>query len=65
MISLVLSCFIWGIITYVGKRKMPPGPFQLLLIGNTLEMLRDPHNPFEKLAKKYGDITVQLVLKLS
>ena len=56
IISLVLPFFIWGIITYVGKRKMPPGPFPLPLIGNTLEMLRDPHNPFEKLAKKYGDI---------
>ncbi len=66
IISLVLPCFISCIITYVGKRKMPPGPFPLPLIGNTLEMLRDPHNPFEKLAKKYSYIfTTQLVLKLS
>ncbi len=35
---------------------MPPGPFPLPFFGNTLQMLSDPDNHFEKLTKKYGDI---------
>ena len=56
VISLVFIWFVWSITTYIGKRKLPPGPFPLPFIGNTLEMLKDPHDPFGKLAKRYGDI---------
>lgn len=35
---------------------MPPGPFPLPLIGNTLQIIKAPKNPFEKLTEKYGDI---------
>ena len=55
-ISLVVVCFVWSITTYIGKRKLPPGPFPLPFIGNTLEMLKNPHDPFGKLTKRYGDI---------
>jgi cytochrome P450 len=55
-ISLVLAWFIWSMATCMEKRKMPPGPFPLPFVGNTVQMLSDPHNAFKKLAKKYGDI---------
>jgi cytochrome P450 len=54
--ALFLAWVIWSMVTYAGKRNMPPGPFPLPLIGNTLQMLSNPQNPFEELARKYGDI---------
>lgn len=56
VISLLIAWSIWGALTYIQKRKMPPGPFPLPFIGNTLQMMSAPKNPFEKLAEQYGDI---------
>lgn len=56
ILSMIFLWSIWSMKTYLEKRKLPPGPFPLPFIGNTLQMLSDPKNPFSKLVKKYGDI---------
>ncbi|KAH6756773.1 hypothetical protein C2S53_020931 [Perilla frutescens var. hirtella] len=38
------------------RRKLPPGPYPLPIIGNMLQLGRQPHHTFAKLSKQYGPL---------
>ncbi|KAK3012152.1 hypothetical protein RJ639_010451 [Escallonia herrerae] len=58
--SLLFLIFIHGLELF-RRRKLPPGPIGLPLLGNLLEIGPKPHAAFAKLAKKYGPLmTIRL-----
>ncbi|KAK2989134.1 hypothetical protein RJ640_027208, partial [Escallonia rubra] len=58
--SLLFLIFIHGLELF-RRRKLPPGPIGLPLLGNLLEIGPKPHAAFAKLAKKHGPLmTIRL-----
>ena len=57
VVSLFVVWLTWSVVTtYQMRKRMPPGPFPLPLVGNFFYILCDPADTFDKLAEKYGDI---------
>ena len=58
LLSLLLVWLAWHVVTtFTKRRNMPPGPFPYPFLGNIPQIISaDPVRPFQKLAKKYGDI---------
>lgn len=55
--TLFLSWILWFVISnYFRRKKMPPGPYPLPLIGNALSVGNEPPFSMEHLRHKYGDI---------
>ena len=55
--SLVVSWIVWFIISnHFRRRRMPPGPYPLPVIGNALSVGNEPPFSMENLRKQYGDI---------
>lgn len=55
--SLVLIIyFYFSGLNYRKKRKLPPGPFPLPIIGNILQLGRNPHRSAAKLSQTYGPL---------
>ena len=51
----VITSILWSAVTYIKRRKMPPGPFPLPFVGNVYQLGSDPPFSMEKLRKQYGE----------
>ncbi|GJX21582.1 geraniol 8-hydroxylase-like protein [Tanacetum coccineum] len=61
LLYLALSSIIFFVLFFHGidhcrKRRMPPGPFALPIIGNLLEIGPKPHESLANLSKKHGPL---------
>ncbi|EYU32021.1 hypothetical protein ABFS82_02G153700 [Erythranthe guttata] len=56
--SALLIYSIVQIYNYRARKwsKLPPGPFQFPIIGNILELGRNPHRSLAELSRKYGPV---------
>ena len=55
--TLMIAYMLWFCFnTYLSRRKMPPGPFPLPIIGNIHQTGSNPPFSMGNLRKKYGDI---------
>ncbi|XP_071695561.1 geraniol 8-hydroxylase-like [Rutidosis leptorrhynchoides] len=59
--SIIFFLFFIRILDLYCKRRMPPGPTGLPIIGNLLDVGPKPHESLAKLAEKYGPLmTIRL-----
>ncbi|KAH6787251.1 hypothetical protein C2S52_006803 [Perilla frutescens var. hirtella] len=46
----------WTWLSWWRRRKLPPGPFPLPVVGNLLDLGRRPHDSLTELSRKYGPL---------
>ncbi|XP_038623066.1 cytochrome P450 1A1-like [Tachyglossus aculeatus] len=61
LLASTVFCLVFWIIASIGEKvppglKSPPGPWAWPLIGNTLELRKDPHLTLTRMSQIYGDV---------
>ncbi|KAH6804549.1 hypothetical protein C2S51_032796 [Perilla frutescens var. frutescens] len=56
VVAAVLLILMSFILSSGPRRKLPPGPYPLPIIGNMLQLGRKPHHSFAQLSKQYGPL---------